>query len=87
MLTERGNKEDEGGKGKGDGSYSGDVNERDHSGNDDGKWRQRHHKSTQHNNQPKATIGTMRAVITRAATASPMVCGWRMCAWLGCRHA
>ena len=23
----------------------------------------------------------------QAQAASPMVCGWRLCAWFGCRHA
>jgi hypothetical protein len=64
----KGNKEDEGGKGDGDGGYGDDV-ERDHRSSNDSKWQQRRHKSTQHNNQPKATMESTRAVTTQAAKA------------------
>jgi hypothetical protein len=61
--------EDEGGKGDDDGGYGDDAKERDHGGSSDSKpgWRQ--HESIQHNNQPKAMMGTTRAVMTRAAKA------------------
>jgi hypothetical protein len=62
----KGNKEDEGSKDNGDSVYSDDVNERNHSSGDDGKRQQRQRKSTQHNNQPKAKMGTIRVVTTRA---------------------
>ncbi len=79
----KGNEEDEGGKGNGDGSYGEDVDKRDHSSCNDDKRQQRQRESTQHNNQLKVMMGTTRAVMTRAAKA---VCGWHMCAWLGCHH-